>query len=177
MARIAYPDLRADEIAPLVNRIVAERGRMLNLYSMLMHSPPVCEGWLSFLTAIRQRSSLPARVRELVIMRIAVVNEADYEFQQHRPIALSVGVSEEQIDGLRAGDLSAFSGGDRAVLAYCDAMTKNVHVPDDVFATMRPHFSEREVVELSATIAAYNLVSRFLEALQVDHDADDEPSA
>jgi len=175
MARIPYPDLRADDIAPLVNRIVAERGRMLNLYSMLMHSPPVCEGWLAFLTAIRQRSSLPARVREMVIMRIAVVNDADYEFQQHRPIALSVGVSEEEIDALRTGNLDVFADTDRAVLTYCDAMTKNVHVPDDVFAAVQPYFSERELVELTATVAAYNLVSRFLEALQVDHD-DEKPA-
>ncbi|MGS0892355.1 carboxymuconolactone decarboxylase family protein [Burkholderia stagnalis] len=170
MARIPYPDLDAGEIAPLVGRIVAERGRMLNLYSMLLHSPSVCEGWLSFLTAIRQRSSLSARVRELVIMRIAVVNSADYEFQQHRPIALSVGVSDAQIEALRTGGFDAFASGERAALAYCDAMTKSVRVPDDVFAAVRGHFGERELVELTATVGAYNLVSRFLEALQVDHD-------
>ncbi|NIF51597.1 carboxymuconolactone decarboxylase family protein [Burkholderia sp. Ax-1724] len=170
MARIPYPDLSAGEIAPLVDRIVAERGRMLNLYSMLLHSPPVCEGWLSFLTAIRQRSLLPARVREMIIMRIAVINDADYEFQQHRPIALSVGVSEEEIDALRMGRLNGFDDRDRAVLAYCDSMTKNVHVPDDIFAAVRRHFDDRELVEVTATVGAYNLVSRFLEALHVDHD-------
>jgi len=170
MARIPYPDLSTGEIAPLVDRIVAERGRMLNLYSMLLHSPPVCEGWLSFLTAIRQRFSLPARVREMIIMRIAVINDADYEFQQHRPIALSVGVSEEEIDALRTGSLNGFDDRDRAVLAYCDSMTKNVHVPDDIFAAVRRHFDNRELVEVTATVGAYNLVSRFLEALHVDHD-------
>jgi len=170
MARIPYPDTGSPDTAVLVERIVAERGKMLNLYSMLLHSPPVCAGWLAFLTAIRQQSSLPARIRELVIMRIAVVNGADYEFQQHQPIARSVGISDAEIDALRATTLTVFGERDAAVLRYCDAMTREVHVADDIFKQVKAHFGEREVVELTATIAAYNLVSRFLEALQVDHD-------
>jgi alkylhydroperoxidase family enzyme len=59
------------------------------------------------------------------------------------------------------------SEGLAAVLGYTDAMTLNVTVPDDVFAQVRKHFSEREVVEITATIAAYNCVSRFLVALDV----------
>ena len=47
-------------------------------------------------------------------------------------------------------------------------MTRDVHVPDDVFVRVREHLNEREVVELTATIAAYNCVSRFLEALRID---------
>jgi alkylhydroperoxidase family enzyme len=54
-----------------------------------------------------------------------------------------------------------------AVLSYTDAMTLNVRVPEDVFAKVKEHFSEREVVEITATIAAYNCVSRFLVALDV----------
>ncbi|KAL7772882.1 hypothetical protein CFE70_002845 [Pyrenophora teres f. teres 0-1] len=54
-----------------------------------------------------------------------------------------------------------------AVLAYTDAMTLDVTVPDEVFAALREHFSEKEVVEITATVAAYNCVSRFLVALDV----------
>ena len=46
-------------------------------------------------------------------------------------------------------------------------MTRHVHVPGEVFARLRPHFDERLLVELTATIGGYNLVSRFLEALQI----------
>jgi alkylhydroperoxidase family enzyme len=59
---------------------------------------------------------------------------------------------------------------ERAVLAYADAMTRSVQVPDAVFQAVRPYFQDRELVELTATIAAYNMVSRFLEALQVHSD-------
>ena len=170
MARIPYADAANPAIAPLVERIKGERGKLLNLYGMLLHSPPVAEGWLTFLTAIRQKCALSARIRELVIMRIAVINGADYEFRAHTPFALAEGISQQQIDGLRAGKADLFDSVEQSALAYCESMTRDVHVPDAVFDAVKIHFDEREMVELTATIAAYNLVSRFLEAMQIDHD-------
>jgi alkylhydroperoxidase family enzyme len=171
MARLPYPDPTDPAIAPLVETIKAERGgKLINLYGMLLHSPPVADGWRAFLTAIRQKCKLSGRVRELAIMRIAVINGAEYEFSQHVPFALKEGITQPQLDALRSGNFEAFFAVDRDVLAYTDSMTREVHVPDRVFEAVRVHFDEREMVELTATIAAYNLVSRFLEALQVDHD-------
>jgi len=172
MARIAYPDTTAPELAQLVDRIKRERGgKLLNLYRMLLHSPPLAQGWLGLFTAVRQQCALPDRARELAIMRIAVLNGADYEFQAHVPFALAAGFDQAQLDALKAGETPAgLAESDRAVLAYTDAMTRHVRVPDGVFAAVRAAFSERELVELTATIGGYNLVSRFLEALQVDHE-------
>lgn len=170
MARIPYADAANPTIAPLVERIKGERGKLLNLYGMLLHSPPVAEGWLTFLTAIRQKCALSARIRELVIMRIAVINGADYEFRAHTPFALAEGITQQQIDGLRAGKADLFDTVEQSALAYSESMTRDVHVPDAVFDAVKIHFDEREMVELTATIAAYNLVSRFLEAMQIDHD-------
>jgi alkylhydroperoxidase family enzyme len=170
MARIAYADTRSPEHAATAARIVAERGSVLNLYAMLLHSGPVAEGWLAFLTAIRQKCSLSAKDRELVIMHIAVLNEAPYEFDQHVPFAMKAGMGQGQIDALAKGDIEAFLEREQDILEYARAMTRDIRVADDVFARVRLYFSEREIVELTATIAAYNMVSRFLEALQIDHD-------
>ena len=170
MARLPYADPTTPEAKPVAERVIAERGGILHLYRMLLHSVPLTEGWLAFLTAIRQKCKLSGRMRELVIMRIAVINGADYEFTQHVPFARKEGISDAQIDALKSGRLEAFDAVERSVLAYCDSMTRDIHVPQALFEAIRPHFSEREIVELTATIAAYNLVSRFLEALQVDHD-------
>ncbi len=171
MARIDYADIARPETKPLVDRIAAERGSVLHLYQMLLHSPPVAEGWLAYLTAIRQKSSLPGEIRELVIMRIAHLNGASYEADQHAPIALREGVAQEKLDALGDWPSEAFDPRERAVLAYADAMTRTIQVPDHVFAAVREHFDERLVVELTATIAAYNMVSRFLEALEIhSHD-------
>ena len=170
MARVSYPEPSGRESELLVERIKRERGgKLLNLYKMLLHSPPLAEGWLTFFTAVRQATGLLERYRELAILRIAVVNGADYEFNAHAPIALDAGIPQAVLDDLRAKRMpEALDPADRAVLAYADSMTRDVHVPDDVFARVREHLNDRDVVELTATIAAYNCVSRFLEALRID---------
>jgi alkylhydroperoxidase family enzyme len=172
MARIAYADLNRPEAKPLVERITAERGSVLHLYQMLLHSPPIAEGWLTYLTAIRQKCALPGDIRELVIMRVAHLNGASYEADQHAPIALRDGMSQEKLDALSDWPSSdIFDARERAVLSYADAMTRTIQVPDHVFAAVRAHFDERLTIELTATIAAYNMVSRFLEALEIhSHD-------
>ncbi|RTZ48218.1 carboxymuconolactone decarboxylase family protein [Candidimonas sp. SYP-B2681] len=170
MARIPYPTDETLASEPLVQRIMVERGSLLNLYRMLLHSPPLAEGWLSFFTAIRQKCSLPGKIREMVIMRIASIHNATYEFSAHEPFALQEGITPDQINSLRAGSDFGFDVCERAILAYCESMTHEVEVPDAVFETVKAHFNEREFVELTATIAGYNLVSRFLEAMQIDHE-------
>ncbi len=172
MARITYGDERDSEIGALADKIRKERGgKVLNLYKMLLNSPPVAEGWLNLLTAIRQKAELSGKIRELVILRIAVLNGADYEYKAHIPFALKEGVSQKQIDDLPHWTISsAFDATERGVLAYTDAMTRDIQVPDAVFAAIKGAFNPREMTELTATVAAYNLVSRFLEALQVDHE-------
>lgn len=173
MARLSYADLEHPEAKPLVDRIIAERGSVLHLYQMLLHSPPVAAGWLNYLTSIRQLSTLPGDLREMVIMRIAMVNRAPYEADQHAPIALKEGMSQAQLDGLANWEQSdQFDARERAVLAYTDAMTRNIQVPEEVFDAARALLDDRLMVELTATVAAYNMVSRFLEALQIhSHDS------
>jgi AhpD family alkylhydroperoxidase len=169
MARIGYPDDSDPEVATLRAQIIAERGKLHNLYRLLLNSPPVAQGWLDFLTAIRQKTSISPAIRELSILRIAVINRADYEFFSHTPFALAAGLTQQQIDAIAQWESSKlFSEVQRAVLLYTDSMTRDVHVPDDVFEQVHPHFNDRGMTELTATIAAYNLVSRFLEALHVD---------
>ncbi|KAJ1326558.1 carboxymuconolactone decarboxylase family protein [Microdochium nivale] len=153
----------------------------------LLHSPPVADGWNSFLGAIRTKTeSVPAGLRELAICRVAVCNRAWYEWAHHAPLAIAAGVSEafmnDYVKGLPGGDLEhavtdevkarcadewGVGAREWAVLRYTDEMTRNVHVPDAVFAEIKGLFGDKEIVELTATVAAYNCVSRFLVALDV----------
>ncbi len=158
------------ELAGLIATIKAERGgRLLHLYRALLNSPPIAEGWLKLFTAIRQKSTLPGRYRELAILEVALLNGAEYEYRAHLPFALQEGVSQQQIDALPGWQVSRnFDDRERAVLAYTDGMTRGIRVPDAVFAEVHGHFNDRETVELTATIAGYNLVSRFLVAMQLE---------
>lgn len=151
-----------------MERIVAERGSLHDPYSMLLHSPPVAAGWLGYLSAIRLDNGLPGDVRELVIMYVALLNRAPFEAAHHAPIAIDEGITAEQLEALGGWREShLFTGRHRAALAFTEASTRDVQVPDDVFAAVRTEFDDRGIVELTATVAAYNMVSRFLEALQI----------
>ena len=173
MARLPY-DLNHPQAAPLVQRIVAERGSVLHLYQMLLHSPPLAEGWLKYLTAVRQKLKLSGALREMVIMRVAVLNGAPYEAFQHAPIALKEGMTQAQLDALDAlenwQDSSLFSDTERAVLRLTDAMTRDIPFAPQIMEAARAALGERGAVEVTATIAAYNMVSRFLEALHIHAD-------
>lgn len=160
------------ELAPLEAQIVAERGRISPLYQVLLHSPPVAHGWEQMLSAIRNRNSLPAGLRELIILRVAVLNNAPFEFDAHVPHALAAGVAQSTIDAMRQQPLAPelpLTAAQCAALDYADAMTRSVAVPDALFARVQAHFQGQALVDLTATVAAYNMVSRFLEALHIGH--------
>lgn len=173
MARVSLiEEGKHPELAGLIAAIKAERGgRLANLYRALLNSPAVAEGWLKLFTAVRQKAKLAGRCRELAILRVALLNGADYEYRAHVPFALKDGVTQGQIDALPEWQGSkSFDDRERAVLAYTDCVTREIRVPDSVFAQARRHFDDRELVELTATVAGYNLVSRFLVAMQIDQE-------
>ena len=160
------------ELAGLEARILAERGRISPLYQVLLNSPPITQGWEQMLSAVRNRSSLPAGLRELVILRVAVLNRAPYEFDAHVPHALSAGVPQAAIDATRVAPLATdapLAPVERLALQLTDTMTRDIEVPDALYADVRAHFDAQAQIDLVATIAAYNMVSRFLVALQIGH--------
>ncbi|HVV08621.1 carboxymuconolactone decarboxylase family protein [Amycolatopsis sp.] len=165
MARLGY----VVEDSAVAEKIRARRGgRLTALDGMLLHSPPFADGWNSLLGAIRGSSTLPGDIRELAILRVAELNGAEYEWSAHEPVAKEAGMTTEQIAALRVGgDAGVLDPRQRATLAYTDAMTREIAVGEELFRELGTHFGEQQVVELTVTIGAYNMVSRFLVALEV----------
>jgi len=158
------------ELASIESSILAERGHINLLYQVLLNSAPLAQGWEKLLTAIRNQNSIPADLREMVMVRVAVLNRAPYEIAAHVPLALKAGVSEAKLEALRDDEPgTVFTPLERAVLALTDSMTRNIQVPDEIFEPLRKHFDVRGLLELVATVAAYNMVSRLLEALRIGH--------
>ena len=172
----------------IYSRIAARRAPrpLTSLDLTLLHSPPVADGWNTFLGAIRTRTSLPSAILELAICRVAALNGAVYEWTHHAPLASKAGLSVEALATLltapesQVGEEEARDGADGdkesrgglgakewAVLAYTDQMTRSVAVGEEAFDRLRKFFTEKEIVEITATVAAYNCVSRFLVALDV----------
>lgn len=172
MARIPLVD-EADhpELAGLVERIKAgRRGNLVNVYRLLLHSPAVAEGWMGLIDAIRRGTVLDGRTREIAIIRVGHLNRSAYELRQHVPrLATAEGLSLAECEAIGAWPATGLFGErDSAVLAYTDAVTRDIAVPEPVFEALRPHFSVREIVELTVVIATYNMHGRFIEPLEID---------
>lgn len=200
----------------ILSRVRARRapGPLLPLDRALLLSPPVADGWYVFrirlarpptcsrnqakskkqnrnslLGAIRTRTTLPASLRELAICRVAVLNAAQFEWDEHVPLlraalaaagradaavedvvraVLEAEVSADDDGGAAAVAVPGLDEKEAAVLAYTDAMTRRVRVGEGGFARARAAVGgDGVMVELTATVAAYNMVSRFLVALDV----------
>lgn len=169
------PPTNTSDEADILARVQARRapGGLLPLDRALLHSFPVADGWNSFIGAIRTRTTLSTITRELAICRVAVINGAWFEWEHHAPLLRQGGLSEEAMRVVRDAQTDfenvdgVLSREQVAVLKYTDAMTRTVAVPEEVFQEIKACFNEREVVEITATVAGYNCVSRFLVALDV----------
>ena len=172
MARVSLTEA-ADQpdTADLVDRIRAgRRGSLLNIYKLLLHSPSLAETWFEHFNAVRWRTRLSGRLREIVIIRIAHLHGTAYVLRQHIPkLAVAEGLSVEECDALKDWAAAAlFDAPERAVLAYADDMVRAGTVSDPVFAAVRAHFDERATVELTVLIGSYIMHNRVFATLEVD---------
>jgi alkylhydroperoxidase family enzyme len=172
MARIPLiEEAEHPELADVIGRIKAgRRGGLLNVYKLLLHSPALAQTWFDHNGAVRWKTALTGRLREIVIIRIAHLNGVAYVLAQHVPgLALAEGLTLPECEALadwRRTDL--FDGRERAALAYAEAMTLATSVPDEVFGEVRGHFDDREIVELSVLIGTYIMHNRVMKALVID---------
>jgi AhpD family alkylhydroperoxidase len=175
------------ELAEVERSIAMERGGISPLYQALLNSTPIASGWEKFLTAVRKHTTVPPALRELVILRIAVLNRATFEFDEHVSPARAAGVSDGKMEAVkrwRAGSreedtesVDPFDDDDRLVLELADAMTRDIEVSDALMKRVAARFDARGVLEIVATVAAYNMVSRLLVALRIQHGGSSPPGA
>ncbi|MET0631684.1 MAG: carboxymuconolactone decarboxylase family protein [Xanthobacteraceae bacterium] len=159
------------EFAELIEKFRAgRRGRLINIYRMLLNSPALAESWFNHSNAVRWKTTLDGRLREIVIIRMGHLAKSQYVLRQHVPsLALADGMTLEECDALadwRATTM--FSARERAALSYADTMTRDIEVPDAVFAEVARHFDPRQTVELTVLIGTYNMNARVLQALRLD---------
>jgi 4-carboxymuconolactone decarboxylase len=172
MARVPLIDEKEHpELFELIAKIKGARGgRLINIYRLMLHSPALAGAWFDLNQAVRYGTEIDGQCRELAVIRVAILNNVEYVIRAHGPAyALKEGLTPAQVDALGAWEASSlFTEKQRALLAYVDAMTRDIDVPDAIFAEVRKYFSERQAVELTMLISAYNMLTRFLKALNVD---------
>ncbi|KAF9451581.1 beta-ketoadipate enol-lactone hydrolase [Macrolepiota fuliginosa MF-IS2] len=186
-----YPPVGESHIADAIRQRRGTRG-ITPLDAALLHVPPAAEGWNTLLGAVRTKGELGGDIRELMICRVAVINGAAYEWVHHEPVGRQYGLTTAQLFVIRdittplppaQGILTPLQ---TAALLFADASTRSVAVPTQVTETLRVELrkwvlkeisglSEKEVqariddlfVEAALVVASYNMVSRFLVAVDV----------
>ncbi|KAJ6561479.1 4-carboxymuconolactone decarboxylase [Mycena vulgaris] len=151
-------------------------GTLLALDGALLNAPLVAQGWNQFFTVVRENLTIPAQMRELFILRTAVINNAAYQWGQHEPVGRSVGLTTRQLRVVRFADEGAYTSTDQRILgdsltaamAFADAIATSVHVPKHIYADLAQFLTPAQMVEAVATTGGYAFVSRFTVSLNVD---------
>ncbi|MDP3139921.1 MAG: carboxymuconolactone decarboxylase family protein [Burkholderiaceae bacterium] len=161
----------------LVDAILARRGgALLALDKVLLWSEPLARGWNVYLKAVRTELPTSRKLRELAICTVALLTDAGFEYKHHARDFLTYGGSQAELDALDtvvAGDPlapsthAALGEVERLVVQYAAQMTITVKVRDEVFAALQKHFDTTGLVELTSAIATYNMVARFLVAMNI----------
>lgn len=176
--RLSEPRLQPIPINDLsddaLKALKRERGSdapLLNIFATLAHHPALMKRWLVFGNHVLAKSTLPARERELVILRIGWLCRAEYEFGQHTVIGKQTGLSSEEIERVTQGpDAAGWSPLDALLLRAVDELHGDAFVKDATWKALSKHLSTEQLLDLVFAVGQYNLVSMALNTLGVQLD-------
>ncbi|MGH8429015.1 MAG: carboxymuconolactone decarboxylase family protein, partial [Solimonas sp.] len=146
-------------------------GRIFNIFKVLAHHPQLMKRWTPFAGHVLAKQTLPFRDRELLILRIGWLNQAEYEFAQHELIAKKGGLTDADIERLKQGPkANGWSEHEAALLQAADDLYENSVVSDATWATLAKTYSTEQLVDAVFTVGQYNLVSWALNSFGVPLD-------
>jgi 4-carboxymuconolactone decarboxylase len=159
--------LSDDQIDPETRERLG-KGPILNIFRTLAHHPGLMKRWLVFGTHVLGKSTLSARERELVILRIGWLCRAGYEWGQHVEIGKASGLSEEEIARIPKGEGAAgWSASDRALLRATDELHSDAFISDATWAELARALDTQQLMDLVFTVGQYNMVSMALNSFGV----------
>ena len=143
----------------------------LNIFRTLANYPKLAKRWMVFANHILGKSSLPAREREIVILRIGWLCSAEYEWAQHVVIGKREGLKDDEIERIQKGaDAPGWSELDRALIRATDELWNDAFVTDATWSALAKHLTEQQLIDVVFTVGNYNLVSMALNTLGVQLD-------
>jgi len=170
--RIALRDLAT---MPAEDRAIVEKnamnGQVFNVFKVLAHHPQLVKRWTPFAGHVLSKQSLPFCDRELLILRIGWLNQAEYELAQHELIAKKGGLSDADIARLKQGPKAeGWSEHEAALLQLADDLYENSVVSDATWATLAKKYSTEQLMDAVFTVGQYNLISWALNSFGVPLD-------
>ena len=149
-------------------REVLPPGSRLNLFTTLIRHPKLFKRWMVFGAHVLPKSTLPVRERELLILRTGYRCNAAYEFHQHTRVGKAAGLTDADIERVKAGPQDAgWSPNERALLQAVDELHEDRFVSDATWAALTPHYGEQQLMDLVFAVGQYTLVSMALNTFGV----------
>jgi alkylhydroperoxidase family enzyme len=176
-ARLPYIDREGlpESDRDIYDRLVQERGGapVGNIFRTLANAPKLLRRFNALGGELRNGTQLDPRLRELALMTVGRLADAEYEFTHHWNISLRVGVRREQLEHLAEFETSPlFDDHERAVMRYAVEATNEIRVSDATFSAVRAFLDNRRIVELVMNVAFYNVVVRILVPCGVELEPD-----
>jgi 4-carboxymuconolactone decarboxylase len=144
----------------------------LNIMKMLANAETCFAPFLQFGTALLSKQQLDPALREIVILQVAHIEGGEYEWVQHVPIGIAVGVTQQQIDAIKANrfDAECFSDRDLATMKLAKEVVNDVRASEESVRNAAKFLSARELVEVMLTIGNYMMAARLTETMRVEID-------
>jgi uncharacterized peroxidase-related enzyme len=166
--RSIEPDDASGPLQPIYEALAERAGLVRHVYQVMAHHPDLLRSFLE-LEAALETMSLDPKLRELAYLAASEANRCDYDRTYHHALARRAGLSERQVQDLDQYEASdAFDVCQRDVVRYAVEVTRNLAAGDGLLPRLRRFLSDRELVELTATVALANFTNRFTRALGID---------
>lgn len=151
---------------------MAATGRVLNIFRTLIRAPKAAKGFLAWGNyVLSRRNDLPAREREIVILRIGFLCRSGYEWTQHVEIGLRSGLTDAEIARIKQGaDAPGWSAADAALLRASDELHHDQFITEPSWAALKAHFTDKQCMDVVFTAAQYTQVSMILNSFGVQLD-------
>jgi uncharacterized peroxidase-related enzyme len=162
-------------LAAIYERFAGQYGPFRNQAAVFAHVPAALRHLMAMLLELREAATLPKRLLELAIVTVSKLNKCDYCVAHHTPFLVVEGVSPVGVERvLYYRDHSAFDERDKLVVEYAIAAWERPNrIPEALFARLKTHFSEAQLVELTLRITLYGFFNKFNDALGIE----EEPEA
>jgi 4-carboxymuconolactone decarboxylase len=146
-------------------------GKVINIFRVLMNHPKLARAWSKFANYIvTDQQTLVAREREILILRIGWLNQAQYEFEQHMRIGKAAGLTDDDIDRIKKGPKAGWNKHEAALVQAADDLFENSLVSDETWKTLSERYNTEQMMDAVFTVGQYNLVSWALNSLGVPLD-------
>ena len=149
-----------------------ERGRIYAIFATLAHHEDALRRFLVFSNHVLGKNTLPARSRELMILRIAARARAAYAWDQHVRIARRTGLADEEIFRGSTGSWEDLDELDQVLLAATDSLMDSYGVDDDLWLRLQAHLSVQQIIDVLYTVGQYLTVATVINTLDVQPESD-----